>query len=182
MDGSSISASFSGSRVEKGARLAKLAKASERLVSCAVADVLKQDFEALFEVALSREDMQSLPQMKTWMASTLADKAHKAQSEAMWDHQVAEFLARLDAGPEAPRPLAENDSSSALKESAAAHELQAKLGMLRRHLEQQELSNQAQEQSISDMKEDIEAAHAKLDRDTAQLAELCGGKRRTNWG
>eukprot|EP00913_Durusdinium_trenchii_P033850 g31687.t1 len=41
--------------------------------------------------------MQSLPQMKTWMASTFADKANKAQSEAMWEYQIAAFMARLDA-------------------------------------------------------------------------------------
>eukprot|EP00438_Fugacium_kawagutii_P036071 Skav208492 [mRNA] locus=scaffold87:174209:182304:- [translate_table: standard] len=135
--------------------------------------------------------MQSLQQMKTWMASTFADKAHKAQAEAMWEHQVADFMARLDTpAAEAPAfgPSVETfpeempgaaDASAALKESASTHELQAKLQMLRKHLQQQELANQSQEKSIMALQDEIEAAHAKLDRDTSQLlAELCGSRTR----
>eukprot|EP00435_Cladocopium_sp_Y103_P040591 s1007_g11.t1 len=171
--------------VAKGARLAKLLKAAERLVSCSVADILKQDFEVLFDVALSPNDLQSLQQMKTWMAATFADKAHKAQSEAMWELQIADFLARLDMQAEAPmaeEPLPEElvDASTAVKESAGTHELQAKLQLLRKHLQQQELANQSQEKSIIALQDEIEAAHAKLDRDTSQLlAELCSRNRAT---
>lgn len=172
--------------VEKGARLVKLLKAAERLVSCSVADILKQDFEVLFDVALSPNDLQSLQQMKTWMAATFADKAHKAQTEAMWDLQIADFLARLDMAeaPMAEEPLPEElvDTSIAVKESAGTHELQAKLQLLRKHLQQQELANQSQEKSIIALQDEIEAAHAKLDRDTSQLlAELCGSRNRPSW-
>ncbi|CAE7533960.1 unnamed protein product [Symbiodinium sp. CCMP2456] len=76
--------------------MAKLAKASERLVSCSAADILKQDFEALFATALTGNDIHSLSQMKTWMASTFADRAHRAQAEAIVDQQIAEFISRLE--------------------------------------------------------------------------------------
>jgi len=174
-----------GGTIEKGARLAKLLKAAERLVSCSVADILKQDFERLFEDIVESND-QSLQQMKTWMASTFADKAYKAQSEAMWEYQIGDYMARLDADmpmelePATGEELIE--TSAALKESANTHELQAKLQMLRKQLQQQELANQSQEKSIIDLQDEIEAVHAKLDSETSQLlAELGGSRNRPAW-
>ncbi|CAE7620426.1 unnamed protein product [Symbiodinium natans] len=172
----STSGSWQGPAVEKGARMAKLAKASERLVSCSAADILKQDFDAVFGTALPGNDMHSLPQMKTWMASTFADRAHRAQAEAISDQQIAEFISRLEVQfqDSAPHAIGVSQAMTDLQESVRIHEKRARLQMLRNQLEQQELCNKKQADFNMVMSARMQAAKSKLDRDTCGLmAELC---------
>ncbi|CAE7420041.1 unnamed protein product [Symbiodinium sp. CCMP2592] len=179
MEMPSTSGSWQGPAVEKGARMAKLAKASERLVSCSAADILKQDFEALFATALTGNDMQCLSQMKTWMASTFADRAHRAQAEAIVDQQIAEFISRLEVQLQDPNhPTAPADDVSQamadLQDSVRIQEKRGRLQMLRSQIEQQELCNKKQADSNMAMSARMQAAKSKLDRDTSGLvAELC---------
>eukprot|EP00931_Biecheleriopsis_adriatica_P028821 TRINITY_DN17185_c0_g1_i1.p2 TRINITY_DN17185_c0_g1~~TRINITY_DN17185_c0_g1_i1.p2 ORF type:complete len:202 (-),score=58.64 TRINITY_DN17185_c0_g1_i1:43-648(-) len=168
--------------VEKGARWAKLLKASERLVSCAVADVLKQDFNAAFKTVLPPGQASCLPQMKTRMAATFSDAAQQAQAQAMKDEGAFEMVNQLDekfygeatTGSIDALPLHELERGRAnpvvaVQERLRSHERCSKIELLRKHLMEQERENEKQEQVNKEMRAKIQAIHQKLDRDTAAL-------------
>eukprot|EP00933_Yihiella_yeosuensis_P084002 TRINITY_DN98329_c0_g1_i1.p1 TRINITY_DN98329_c0_g1~~TRINITY_DN98329_c0_g1_i1.p1 ORF type:complete len:219 (-),score=45.51 TRINITY_DN98329_c0_g1_i1:153-743(-) len=170
----------SAAGVVNGARMAKLLVASERLVTCTVIDILKQDFKKAFAGALPPGADNNLSQAKTRVNATFSEAAHTAQAQAMKDHDAAGFIAQLEevcAGEGVSKAPARSlvtpsefpDPTTAIQEDVLRHERRAKIEMLRRHLEEQELACERQEQANAAMRAEVKALHEKLDIDTASL-------------